>query len=160
MLVELAAANAAFQVIKSAVSNGKDIYSCGKSLTDWFSASSAISLKQSSKYSGGSAYEAWEAQETVREQREELKFMLNKRRLQGWVDFVAFEAEWHRDRREAEKLTLKRRAIRKRVMIKNLNMAITVGLIFLAMMGVLFGVVVYVQENPSNLSTYKITRGK
>ena len=35
MLAELAAANAAFGVIKSFISNGKDLASCGKQISDF-----------------------------------------------------------------------------------------------------------------------------
>jgi hypothetical protein len=37
MLLELAAANAAFAVIKEAVSNGKDLWDAGGALTEYFS---------------------------------------------------------------------------------------------------------------------------
>jgi hypothetical protein len=45
MLVELAAANAAFQVIKETVQNGGDIMAAGQKLFDFFDNKSAIQKK-------------------------------------------------------------------------------------------------------------------
>ena len=42
MLAELAAANAAFGVIKSFVSNGKELASCGKQISDFVFAKEKI----------------------------------------------------------------------------------------------------------------------
>ena len=50
MLAELAAANAAFGVIKSFVSNGKELASCGKHISD-FVKSMIMSLKSIRLYS-------------------------------------------------------------------------------------------------------------
>ena len=44
MLAELAAANAAFSVIKSFVSNGKELSSCGKQISDFVFAKEQICL--------------------------------------------------------------------------------------------------------------------
>ena len=143
MLAELAAANAAFKVIKAAVGNGKDIYTCGKSLTDWMTASSSINVKQSSKYSGGSAFEAWEAQEALREQRADLKFMLNKRRLQGWVDFVRFEAEWHRERNERIRLKAKKRLKLKKDIVEVIKITSMGISIIVCIVAAVFGVAWY-----------------
>ena len=42
MLAELAAANAAFGVIKSFISNGKELASCGKQISDFVFAKEQI----------------------------------------------------------------------------------------------------------------------
>ena len=47
MLAELAAANAAFGVIKSFVSNGKDLASCGKQISDFVFAKENIEKETS-----------------------------------------------------------------------------------------------------------------
>ena len=145
MLAELAAANAAFKIIKAAVSNGKDIYECGKPLTAWFTASSAINLKQASKYGGGSPLEAWEAQEKIREQREDLKWMLNQRRLCGWVDFLAFEAEWHRDRKEAIRLKRNQRIRLKNDIVDVIKLTSKAIGIILCIVAAVFGVTWYLR---------------
>ena len=45
MLAELAAANAAFGVIKSFISNGKELASCGKQISDFVFAKEQIQKK-------------------------------------------------------------------------------------------------------------------
>ena len=45
MLAELAAANAAFGVIKSFISNGKELASCGKQISDFVFANEHIQKK-------------------------------------------------------------------------------------------------------------------
>ena len=45
MLAELAAANAAFGVIKSFISNGKELASCGKQISDFVFAKEQIEKK-------------------------------------------------------------------------------------------------------------------
>ena len=45
MLAELAAANAAFSVIKNFVSNGKELASCGKQIGDFVFAKEQISTQ-------------------------------------------------------------------------------------------------------------------
>ena len=47
MLAELAAANAAFQVIKAAIKNSGEIMNAGKSVFDYFDAKSAIQDRKS-----------------------------------------------------------------------------------------------------------------
>ena len=42
MLAEIAAANAAFKVIKTAISNGKELYDCSEAATKYFNNKSAI----------------------------------------------------------------------------------------------------------------------
>ena len=45
MLAELAAANAAFAIIKSAVQNGRDIASCAKAIGDFTNAKDALHVR-------------------------------------------------------------------------------------------------------------------
>ena len=49
MLAELAAANAAFSVIKNFMSNGKELSSCGKQISDFVFAKEEIERKAKSK---------------------------------------------------------------------------------------------------------------
>ena len=49
MLAELAAANAAFSVIKQFVSNGKELARCGKQISDFVFAKEQIEKKASKK---------------------------------------------------------------------------------------------------------------
>ena len=53
MLAELAAANAAFSVIKNFVSNGKELASCGKQIGDFVFAKEQIEKKASKQKAKG-----------------------------------------------------------------------------------------------------------
>jgi hypothetical protein len=102
MLIEIAAANAIFKTLSVALKNGKSIYDMGEKLTDYFSATHEIKQKAGDATSKGSALECFQAQELLNKQRSELEWHLKKSRLNGWSDFVRYEAEWHRQRKEQE----------------------------------------------------------
>ena len=105
MLAELAIANAAFSVIKQTLSNGKEIADAGASLGEYFGAEKAIAKQVAT--GSGNVLEAFQAKEALVRQEEELRFLLNKQRLHGWKDFVAFKAAYTRELKEAEKWAAK-----------------------------------------------------
>ena len=72
MLAELAAANAAFSVIKTAIQNGKDIASAGTAIAQFVGAKEDLQRKTQKK-GGGSDLEEFMALEKLREQEEQLK---------------------------------------------------------------------------------------
>ena len=144
MLAELAIANAAFQVIKQTLANGKEIADAGASLGKYFGAEKAIAKQVAS--GSGNVLEAFQAKEALVRQEEELKFMLNKQRLHGWVDFVAFKAAYTREQREAELTERKRKAAKAKRLQANLTIGITIGLIMIVIMGALFGVAIYIKQ--------------
>ena len=94
MLAELMIANAAFKVIKTTISNGKDIASAGAAISKYFGAEKAI--KKQVKAGTGNIMEAFQAQEQLRKNEETLKYMLNKQRLHGYVDFCKFRDDYNR----------------------------------------------------------------
>ena len=94
MLAELMIANAAFKVIKTTISNGKDIANAGAAITKYFGAEKAI--KKQVKAGTGNIMEAFQAQEQLRKNEETLKYMLNKQRLHGYVDFCKFRDDYNR----------------------------------------------------------------
>ena len=94
MLAELAVANAALKVIKMTISNGKDIASAGAAISKYFGAEKAI--EKQVKAGTGNIMEAFQAQEQLKKNEEQLKFMLNKQRLQGYVDFCKFRDDYNR----------------------------------------------------------------
>ena len=84
MLAELAAANAAFSVIKSFVSNGKELASCGKQISDFVFAKEQIQKKANKKKAsgvGGGDLEEFMALEKIKEQEKELKQLMTLGRL-------------------------------------------------------------------------------
>ena len=113
MLAELAAANAAFGIIKSFVSNGKDLASCGKQISDFVFAKEQIqkkASKQKAKGVGGGDLEEFMALEKIKQQEEELKqIMIYVGRPGLWQDWQKFQAEARKSRRYAEKMAEKQR---------------------------------------------------
>ena len=93
MLAELMIANAAFKVIKTTISNGKDIADAGTAITKYFGAEKAINKQV--KSGTGNVMEAFQAQEQLKKNEKDLEFMLNKQRLHGYVDFCKFRKQYN-----------------------------------------------------------------
>jgi hypothetical protein len=113
MLAELAAANAAFGVIKSFISNGKELASCGKQISDFVFAKEQIQKKASKQRAKGvrtNDLEEFMALEKIKQQEEELKqIMIYAGRPGLWQDWQRFQAEARKSRRYAEKMAEKQR---------------------------------------------------
>tara|TARA_Y100001972_G_scaffold85209_1_gene103766 strand:- start:4126 stop:4569 length:444 start_codon:yes stop_codon:yes gene_type:complete len=113
MLAELAAANAAFSVIKSFVSNGKELSGCAKQISDFVFSKEQIEKNLKKKKAsgvGGGDLEEFMALEQIREKEEELKkIMIYLGRPGLWQDWQAFQAEARKSRRYAEKMAERRR---------------------------------------------------
>ena len=112
MLAELAAANAAFGVIKSFVSNGKELSGCVKQISDFVFSKEQLEKKASKKKAsgGGGDLEEFMALEQIREKEEELKkIMIYLGRPGLWQDWQRFQAEARKSRRYAEKMEQKRK---------------------------------------------------
>jgi len=130
MLAELAAANAAFSVIKQAVQNSGDIAKAGSAIAKFVGAKEDLQ-KKASKKGGGSDLEEFMALEQIREKEEQLKqFMIYCGRPGLWGDWQRFQAKARVARREAEE-----KAKRKRKQILEISIVtflIIVGLGILA----------------------------
>ena len=112
MLAELAAANAAFGVIKSFVSNGKELSGCVKQISDFVFSKEQLEKKASKKKAsgGGGDLEEFMALEQIRQKEEELKkIMIYLGRPGLWQDWQRFQAEARKSRRYAEKMAEKRK---------------------------------------------------
>ena len=113
MLAELAAANAAFGVIKSFISNGKELSGCAKQISDFVFSKEAIEKslkKKKAKGVGGGDLEEFMALEQIKEKEEELKkIMIYLGRPGLWQDWQQFQAEARKSRRYQEKMAEKRR---------------------------------------------------
>ena len=142
MLAELAIANAAFGVIKQALTNGKELFDAGDAVNDYFKAENDIAKEVESK-GKGSALEAYQAQQLLRKQEDELKFMLNKQGLLGYSNFLQFKAEWARDQKEQAKLAARKRYQKAKALEENVALALKVGGTILLIIGALFGVALY-----------------
>ena len=109
MLAELAAANAAFAVIKQAVSNGKEIAAAGNAIAQFVGAKEKLERKAQQK-GGGSDLEEFLALEKIKEQEKQLKeLMIYTGRPGLWNDWQRFQAKARVARREAEVEAARRR---------------------------------------------------
>ena len=109
MLVELAAANAAFAVIKETVQNGGDIMAAGAKLFDYFDNTSAIQKKAESN----NDMEAFAALEQLKSNEAELKRMMVYHGRAGlWEDWLNFKKEAKKKRDAAEKAAARKKAAR------------------------------------------------
>ena len=99
MLLELAAANAAFAVIKETVANGGDIMAAGQHLFSFFDNKAAIAKKANAS---GSDSEAFFALETIKQNEKALQeLMVYSGRAGLWDDWLQFQADAKR-KRDAE----------------------------------------------------------
>jgi len=109
MLAELAAANAAFSVIKQAVQNSGDIAKAGSAIAKFVGAKEDLQRKANKK-GGGSDLEEFMALEQIREKEEQLKqFMIYCGRPGLWGDWQRFQAKARIARREAEQAAKRKR---------------------------------------------------
>ena len=145
MLTEIALANSLYKVVSTAFKNGKSIYDMGSQLTDYFSATHEVQKKAGDSSSKGTALECWHFQEQQRIQRANLEWHMKKSRLNGWTDFVRFEAEWHRQRREEEAAVIKKKARQAAKLQKDIALGINVGICMILALGILFGIAIYIK---------------
>ena len=147
MLLELAAANAAFAVIKEAVQNSGDIMNAGQALFQYFDNKDAIQKKAAAK--GGSDrgdLEEFMALEKLKQQEEELKQMMIYSGRGGlWQDWLKFQSDAKRKREEAErqKVLKKQRLIGR---IKDIGMIILVVML-LGGLGLIIGAAIWLMRD-------------
>jgi hypothetical protein len=145
MLAELAAANAAFAVIKGALANGKELSALGSRVFDYFD-NKAVIQEKATKKGGGSDMEEFMALEQLKQQEEELRErMVYAGRPGMWDDWVKFQAAAARRRREAKEAAA-REVLRRQERAARLTEQIVLGVaaVILAVMMV-YGIVLYVK---------------
>lgn len=116
MLVELAAANAAFAVIKEAVQNSGDLMNAGQAIFQYFDSKSAIQKKYEDKAKNAKTNDIEEffALEQLKKQETELREMMQWQGRAGmWTDWLQFQKEAKQKRVEAERAELRKAAARK-----------------------------------------------
>ena len=112
MIAELAVCNAAFAVIKEAISNGRELYDCANAATSYFDNKSAIAKKVAAN--GKSDMQAFMALEKLKEQEEWLReYMIYAGRADMYTDWLNFQSECKKSMAEAERQV----AIKKRKQI-------------------------------------------
>ena len=109
MLVELAAANAAFAVIKEAVANAGDLMAAGQKVFEYFDAKAAIQRKANSN-GNKSDMEEFMALEQLKKQEVQLReMMIYQGRAGMWQDWLGFQAQAARKREAAKRAEIARR---------------------------------------------------
>ena len=136
MLAELAIANAAFAVIKTTLSNGRELVDAGKAVGDYFGAEKAIAKQVEA--GTGDVLAAFQAKKQLQKQEEELKFMLNKQGLMGYHNFLEFKANYSREQKELQKEQARQRFLRQQKLNENLTIATKVFSIIAVVMIALF----------------------
>jgi hypothetical protein len=102
MLAEIAAANAAFGILKTAISNGREIADAASAVAQFVGAKESLQRKAQKK-GGGSDLEEFLALEKIKQQEAELKqIMIYAGRPGLWHDWQKFQAKARIARREAE----------------------------------------------------------
>ena len=135
MLAELAAANAAFGVIKQAVSHGRDLATVGSQIAKFVDGKEGLQRKvikkKNSPFYAGGDFEEFMALEAIQEKEKELKqIMLYVGRPGLWNDWQKFQAEARVARQQAEEAARKRKQKILETII--LSIACIVGLSILA----------------------------
>jgi hypothetical protein len=143
MLAEIAAANAAFSVIKTALANGKELSALGSKVFDYFDNKAKIQ-ESANKKGGGSDLEEFMALEQLRQQEEELRErMVYAGRPGMWTDWQKFQAQAARKRREAKEAAEKAARLR-RVRLEQLVEYIAIGIASLVLAAlIIYGIILY-----------------
>lgn len=137
MLAELAAANAAFAVIKETIQNGQEIYAAGQALAEYFGMKNEIQ-KRAHEHGYKSDLEAFMAAEQLKQQEQELKEMMIYQGRGGmWNDWLQFQSQMKQSREEEEKEKARAKAKRK----KRIMDALTVGGVLIFSGGIIGGAI-------------------
>jgi hypothetical protein len=146
MLVELAAANAAFSVIKQALANGKELSALGGRVFDYFDNKAKIQEKATQK-GGGSDMQEFMALEQLKQQEEHLReSMVYAGRAGMWDDWQKFQAAAARRRREAKEAAA-REAIRRKERAERFAEYFAIGVATIVLAGLMvYGMVLYVRH--------------
>jgi hypothetical protein len=143
MLAEIAAANAAFAVIKGALANGKELHQLGSRVFDYFDNKAKIQ-ESVTKKGGGSDLEEFMALERLKQQEEELRErMVYAGRPGMWNDWQKFQAQAARKRREdAEAAARERKRRAERLAQLTEYIAIGIASVILAAL-ITYGIILY-----------------
>jgi len=143
MLAELAAANAAFAVIKGALANGKDLSDLGSRVFDYFDNKAKIQQKVTEK-GNRSDIEEFFALEKLNAQEVELRErMIYAGRPGMWADWQKFQAAAARRRREAKEAEIKAIRVRKAKMDRLIEYLV-LGVASIILTGLLiYGIIIY-----------------
>jgi hypothetical protein len=145
VLAELAAINAAYGVIKEVVGNGQELYAAGQHLAQFFNTKYELQKKLNEKPPDQrTQLEEFFALEEVKAREQELKdLMIISGRPGLWDDWLKFQAEMARARRE-EIARLERESDKKRERIKHWLQYGFLGVIITATLSGLIYLIIFI----------------
>ena len=141
MIAELAAANAAFGVIKEALANGKELYEAGEALADYFGLKSQIQ-KKAHEHGYKSDIQAFMAAEQLKEQEQALKNMLIWQGRPGQWDRWLEHQKVMKESREAEAKEIEAKKRKRKQLLKDIALGTALTLLILTGVGFI-GYLVY-----------------
>ena len=134
MIAELAAANAAFGVIKETIANGKELYEAGQALADYFGLKAQIQ-KKAHEHGYKSDLQAFMATEQLKEYEDALKQMMIWQGRAGlWTDWLDYQRKMKESREAAERQE-KAKKIKRKKQIVDLCIGIGLGISVLSAVG-------------------------
>lgn len=146
MIAEIAAANAAFAVIKAALANGKELSDLGSRVYDYFDNKAKIQRAVSDK-GNRSDIEEFFALEKLNAQELDLRErMIYAGRPGMWEDWLKFQAQAARRRREEAEATAREKA-RRQDQLEQMAEYIAIVMASLVLAALLiYGVVIYMKH--------------
>ena len=110
MLAEIAACNAAWAILKGALTNGREIYDVADQATKYFDSKSAIA-KKANKAGGKSELECFMQLEKLKAEEVWLKdYMIYAGRPDMYSDWLSFQSERKRAREKEARLAKQKKA--------------------------------------------------
>ena len=126
MIAELAAANAAYDVIKQTVANGQEIYHAAEAMAEYFGLKTELQ-KKAHEHGYKSDLEAFMAAEQLHAQEEELKQMMIYQGRPGmWTDWLNYQSQMKKSREEEKKEQQRAKLKRKQVLVDTVTVGIAV----------------------------------
>ena len=134
MIAELAAANAAFGVIKEAIANGKELYEAGEALADYFGLKAQIQ-KRAHEHGYKSDLQAFMAAEQLKEQEQALKNMLIWQGKPGQWDRFLEHQKMMKESRLAQEQEEKAKKLKRKRLLKDITLGVTLTALILTGVG-------------------------
>lgn len=136
MLAELAAANAAFQVVKQFVQNGRELADCADKISTYVNATEDLRRKAEKKkrslFASGDLEEFMHLEKLKRQEEELKQLMIWHGRPNLWTDWLNFQATARKQRQAA--IAARRKRNQQIVEIIVITLLIIAGFVGLAML--------------------------
>lgn len=134
MIAELAAANAAFGVIKEAIANGKELYEAGEALADYFGLKAQIQ-KRAHEHGYKSDLDAFNATQQLKQYEDTLReIMIWQGRPGLWQDWLVFQKQM-KESRLAQEQEEKAKKLKRKRLIQDIALGTVLTLLLLTGVG-------------------------